>query len=117
MTNSDVISAFIDHEPFDAQELADALADPAGRALLLDLVALRSLAQPEEAAPATVVPAIPPRRPLHLAVAAVAVLVALVGGYQWGERSVATETSTPPAPARVVSGGAAWVETNAGGGR
>ena len=117
MTNSEVISAFIDHEPFDAQELADALADPAGRALLLDLVALRSLAQPEDVAAATVTSPVIRSRPLHFGFAAAAVLAALVGGYQWGERSVATETSTPPAPARVVSGGTAWVETTPGGGR
>ena len=43
MTNHDVISAFLDNEPFDAGELGAALADPDGRELLLDLLALRTL--------------------------------------------------------------------------
>ena len=41
----DVISAFLDDEPFDAAELAAALADRAGRTLLIDLIALRHLAE------------------------------------------------------------------------
>jgi hypothetical protein len=45
MDTHDVISAFIDNEPFDAGELARALAQPGGRDLLLDLVALRALVQ------------------------------------------------------------------------
>ena len=49
----EVVSAFLDDEPFDAGELARALADTDGRALLLDLVALRSLVQPA-AAPLTI---------------------------------------------------------------
>ena len=44
-----VISAFLDDEPFDPVALADALSDPAGRALLIDLLALRHIVQPEEA--------------------------------------------------------------------
>ena len=43
MTNHEVISAFLDNEPFDASALGAALADPEGRELLLDLIALRSL--------------------------------------------------------------------------
>ncbi len=38
----EVISAFLDEEPFDSEELMDALSDPAGRALLIDLVALQA---------------------------------------------------------------------------
>ena len=37
----DVISAFLDNEPFDAQELSATLATSEGRDLLIDLVALR----------------------------------------------------------------------------
>ena len=48
----EVISAFLDDEPFDPQELSDALSDPAGRALLIDLIALRRIVQPTDAAPA-----------------------------------------------------------------
>ena len=42
-TDHSVISALLDDEPLDAAELARALADPAGRRVLLDLVALRQL--------------------------------------------------------------------------
>ena len=40
----EVISAFLDDEPFDANALAVALSEPAGRDLLIDLIALRHLA-------------------------------------------------------------------------
>jgi hypothetical protein len=52
MDTHDVISAFIDNEPFDAGELARALSQPGGRDLLLDLVALRALVQEDGMAPA-----------------------------------------------------------------
>jgi hypothetical protein len=47
----EVVSAFLDDEPFDPAELARALADPAGRQLLLDSVALRTLVRDEPIAP------------------------------------------------------------------
>ena len=47
MDNHDVISAFLDNEPFDAAALAQSLADPRGRELLLDLVAVRTLVRDE----------------------------------------------------------------------
>jgi len=47
MDNHDVISAFLDNEPFDPAELGAALGEPVGRDLLLDLVALRSLVRDE----------------------------------------------------------------------
>ena len=53
METHDVISAFLDNEPFDASELARALADPEGRELLLDLVAMRTLVR-DESMPAPV---------------------------------------------------------------
>ena len=52
MDTYDVISAFLDNEPFDAGELARALAQPGGRELLLDLVALRTLVQDDGVAAA-----------------------------------------------------------------
>lgn len=51
MPNHEVISAFLDNEPFDAGELAHALAEPGGRELLLDLVALRQIVQEDAAVP------------------------------------------------------------------
>jgi hypothetical protein len=41
MDGHEVISDFLDDEPFELAALARALDDPAGRALLLDAVALR----------------------------------------------------------------------------
>ena len=43
-TNHEVISAFLDDEPFEPQALAEALADPAGRELLIDFVLVRHVA-------------------------------------------------------------------------
>ena len=107
-SNHDVISAFLDDEPFEPQALADALADPAGRDLLIDFVLLRHAAQPEEAA-ATPIPESRSRRPFYLAAAA-AVLVALLGGYQLGQRGVADDSVRPPAPTRVVQSEPVWQE-------
>ena len=110
MMHSEVISAFIDNEPFDSRELAEALADPDGRAMLIDLIALRSLAEPDEA-PVAVAPPRRRTRPLQMAIAAAAVVTALAGGYQWGERAAVAvpDPESPPAPSRVVSAGAEWV--------
>ena len=70
----EVISAFLDDEPFDAGGLATALSDPAGRAVLIDLVALRHVVQPDALVP----PSLPsdvgcggrlsPRRPVDAVV-------------------------------------------------
>lgn len=92
-----VISAFLDDEPFDAGELGAALSDPEGRALLIDLVALRHIVQPDDGVAA----ARPGRSAWRPLAAAAAVLVALAGGYFIGERR-AGATSDPPAPSRVV---------------
>jgi hypothetical protein len=99
----EVISAFLDEEPFDGNELAAALSEPAGRALLIDLITLRQIVQPPEQAPA-MTPAPPVRRPLWFAVAAAAaVVVALAGGYWMGERqSVPASVVDAPPASRVV---------------
>jgi hypothetical protein len=108
-SNHEVISAFLDDEPFEPQALADALADPAGRDLLIDFVLLRYVAQPEESAGVvTPTPAVRSKRPLYLAAAA-AVVVALLGGYQLGQRQSATDDSLrPPAATRVVQSEPVW---------
>jgi len=98
----EVISAFLDDEPFEPQVLADALADPAGRTLLLDLIALRRIVQPTSAVP-VLAPAVPVRRFGWRGVAAAAVLlVALAGGYLVGLRQAAPTTVGAPAATRVV---------------
>ena len=94
----EVISAFLDDEPFEPQALATALSDPAGRALLIDLIGLRRVVQPADVVPPMTL-ARPPRRVLWRTVAAAAALcLALGGGYLLGERrTAATEVAAPPA--------------------
>ena len=109
-TNHEVISAFLDEEPFEPQALAEALADPAGRELLIDFVLLRHVAESEESA--TVVtpsPAVRSKRPVYL-VAAAAVMVALLGGYQLGQRQSTDDSLRPPAATRVVQSEPVWQE-------
>ena len=109
-----VISAFLDDEPFDAAELAAALTEPEGRALLIDLVALRHLVQPDEMVEiAAVRPRRSPWRPL---LATAAMLVALAGGYLIGDRRGTVDVDAPPAPTRVVQE-TVWQTLPPGGGR
>ena len=96
-TNHQVISAFLDDEPFEPQALADALADPAGRDQLIDFILLRHVAQSEESAGVvTPTPARRSERPLYL-VAAAAAVVALLGGYQLGQWRSTDGSPRPPA--------------------
>jgi hypothetical protein len=98
----EVISAFLDDEPFDSQELADALSDPIGRALLIDLIALRRIVQPGDAVPAISAPG-PMRRPAWRPAAAAAVLLlALSAGYLVGERRTVASSPDAPPPTRIV---------------
>ena len=90
MADHEVISAFLDNEPFDPQKLSEALATPDGRALLIDLLTLRRLIQPEETAAPVTQSARPAARFLRLFLAAATLALAVVGGYEWGERSVAS---------------------------
>jgi hypothetical protein len=97
----EVISAFLDDEPFDPQELANTLSDPTGRTLLIDLIALRQIVQLTDAAPA-ISAANPVRRPWRLAAAAAALFFALAGGYLVGERRAVATSSEAPPPTRIV---------------
>jgi len=109
----EVISAFLDDEPFDAGELARTLSDPSGRALLIDLIALRHVVQPE----AMVAPSRPEgRSPWRPLLAAAAMVVALVGGYFIGDARNAIDRAEPPAPSRVVQAND-WQALPVGGGR
>ena len=109
-----VISAFLDDEPFDAADLAAALSEPEGRALLIDLVALRHIVQPDDMVTLAAAPRRRSRwRPL---LATAAMLVALAGGYVIGERRGAGDEDAPPAPTRVVQE-TAWQTLPSGGGR
>jgi hypothetical protein len=106
----EVISAFLDDEPFDSNELAEALSEPGGRDLLIDLIALRHLAQTDDKDPHRLIDERPWRSSLRAMVAAAAVLVALVGGYLVGERRSETGLSGAPTATRVVDAPSAWQE-------
>jgi hypothetical protein len=115
-TAHEVISAFLDDEPFDPQGLAKALDDPAGRALLIDSVMLRRIVQPIDPVPPMTEP-VPLRRfDWRVAAAAAAMfVVAVTGGYFVGERrSIPAAADEAPAPTRVVQ---AVPFTPAGGGQ
>jgi hypothetical protein len=109
----EVISAFLDDEPFSASALAEALSEPAGRDLLIDLIALRHLAQ----ADGKIAPARTHRKPWRsprALVAAAAVVVALVGGYLVGQRQRDVALSVAPPATRVVQAPAAWQDVPVG---
>ena len=102
----DAIQAFVDGEPVDPAALERALADPGGRAHLIDILVLRSLVKRADDAGRHVrasgdtTPGVVRRRPSRwIAAAAAAVLVATlasVGGYVVGERT----SSVRPVSAR-----------------
>lgn len=115
----DVISAFIDNEPFDPLALATALADPSGRDLLIDFIALRLVVaadltddvRPKGAAP---------RARLRM-LAAAAIFLALGGGYAAGLRMASgsrrvAASEVAPAPTRVIElrPGIEWHQTGGG---
>ena len=99
-TTHDVISALLDNEPFDRDELLAALSDPAGRALLADLAALRHIVQPSADVPP--MGAAPVSQGRWRLLAAAAVLMALVGGYAAGTRQATESPAGPPPATRVV---------------
>jgi hypothetical protein len=102
MNNHEVISAFLDERAFELQDLAATLDQPEGRALLIDLLALRRIVQPTDAVP-LLPSATLSRSRLRPAIAAAALVVALVGGYVLGlKRAPVVAESAAPAPTRVV---------------
>jgi hypothetical protein len=103
MSQHEVISAFLDKEPFDAQELGSALSDPEGRALLFDLIALHHLVQPDETMAIPLTQASRVRSGWRLAAVAAMFLLAVAGGYMARDWRVASETGAQaPAPTRVI---------------
>src|SRR6266513_411894 len=114
MSDTDeVISAFLDEEPFDPSQLAEALSEPDGRALLLDFLALRHLVQPQGHQAPVSFEQQRRRAPLKALVAVAAVFVALAGGYFVGQRGGVAPSEAPPAT-RVVDAPAAWQEVPPG---
>lgn len=115
MKNRDeVISNFLDDEPFDPEELADALSEPAGRALLIDSIVLRRLVQPAESMPVMRAPTSAVRFRWQAAAAAAVLFVGLTGGYFMAERRVPAADAQAPPASRVVQ---AVAFTPSGGGR
>ena len=114
MPNHEVISAFLDNEPFDTGELGHALGEPGGRELLLDLMALRAVVQ-EEAIDHGVAARIAkgPTRAWWI-VSAAAVLIAVVGGFTMGSRSEQASSKAAPAPTVVVTNEHGWSESKGG---
>jgi len=103
MNNHEVISAFLDERAFELQDLATTLDQPEGRALLIDLLALRRIVQPTDAVPLLPSATLSRWSRLRPAIAAAALVVALVGGYVLGlRRAPVVAESAAPAPTRVV---------------
>jgi hypothetical protein len=104
----EVISAFLDDEPFDANALAAALSEPAGRELLIDLMALRHLVRADGTEAAVLADRKTRHYGLRALIASAAVFVALVGGYLAGQRRGDVATSEAPPATRVVQSPGAW---------
>jgi hypothetical protein len=113
-TTHEVISAFLDDEPFDPQDLTRALDDPAGRTFLMDSLMLRRIVQPTDAIPPMNAAAPTRRFGWRVAAAAAMFIVALTGGYLVGERRSMAPADEAPPPTRVVQ---AVPFVPAGGGR
>jgi hypothetical protein len=127
----DVLQAFVDDEPFDPAALDRALADPEGRAELIDLIALRNLTR--RSVPATLTRSTTLGRNaggrwLSFAAAAAVTLLAGTAGYIAGERTrpaappvqppavIDTIVADAPPPAHVIrlEPGVDWVDRSGG---
>ena len=115
MVDHEVISAFIDNEPFDPRALSEALSDPAGREFLIDMLTLRKLNHADERRAQTAIPA-RSHRGVRFALAAAAIAVSVLGGYAVGERAAIARTE-PPAPTVLIKSTAPWQDVAPGGGR
>ena len=93
MSNTEVITAFVDGEEFEPGALTDALATGEGRELLIDLMALRHLVTDDAVYDLRV--AARPSRSRWAAVAAAAAIVVAVGGGYLAGRAAADAGSAP----------------------
>jgi hypothetical protein len=112
-TNCEVISAFIDDEPFDTENLANALATPEGRNFLIDAIVLRRLTRSTDHKAVASTSKSNIGRRLTLAAA---VLLAAVASFEMGHRHGLNATMRAPEPTRVISAGPAWQEDSHRGG-
>jgi hypothetical protein len=103
MSNThEVISDLLDNRTVDLADLAAALEAPDGRALLIDLLALRHAVQPTDAIPAAVFNPAPRRVWFRSGLAAAAVLAAVMSGYVVGARRAPSVVVAAPQATRVV---------------
>jgi hypothetical protein len=109
MSDSMVIMAFVDGEPFDPAALANALSDPSGRQLLLDLMAVGDLVRSEhpESFPTQTTAESGSRLWVRLSRLAALVVLCVSVGYAAGalrtqDNSRADRAASPPAPAPTV---------------
>jgi hypothetical protein len=118
MRDYQVISAVLDNEEFDPQELSLALAEREGRELFIDLLTLRKLVQPDDLLHQTpsVRPVSKPHRMMRVGLAAAALLLSIFAGYQIRERAEVLATS-PPAPTLVIDSETPWQPLSDGGSR
>jgi hypothetical protein len=123
MPNHEVISAFLDNEPFDANELGRALGEPDGRELLLDLVALRAVVQDDSTSAATPIDTRTIARQRRLWIAAGFAAASLLFGVgsvlavktlRLAPTTTSLEADVPPHPNRVVTfePGLEWHDVN-----
>jgi hypothetical protein len=125
----DVIGAFVDGEAVDPAQLELALAQPKGRAWLIDLLVLRGLVAGQPASRPAVRDAPVNRlrsRATWLTLAASIAVVGVVGGYAMGFRSAARQSApdaemavtvpAAPAPTHVIrlESGVDWTERGGG---
>jgi len=105
MDTHEILSAFLDNEDFDAGELARALAQPGGRELLLDLIALRTLVQDDAVAAAAPVKATAAAARRWAAVGFLAASIVFGAGAAWLLPPLLQQqrADVPPRPDRVVT--------------
>jgi hypothetical protein len=105
MRTPEVISAFLDDEPFEPSDLAAALADPEGRRLLLDLVALRTLVRSDPFDTPTRLAPVAISRPKWIAVGFLAASVVFGAGAAWllPPRLRQPADDVPPTPTHVIT--------------
>lgn len=105
MSTDEVICAFLDDEPFDPADLAAALADPQGRRLLLELVALRTLVRADPIdPPARLAPlAVSRRKWIAVGFLAASVLFGAGGAWLLPPRLRQSADDVPPTPTRVIT--------------
>jgi negative regulator of sigma E activity len=109
---SQILSAFVDGEPVDAEALAHALLESGGRDTLIDFVLVRGAlvddSRPSEAFYAAMGKRLTPRwrrglRPLRVLAAAAVLALAVVGLFDLGSRLASRpRADEPPAPTRVL---------------